>query len=821
MKKTIRLAVLITAIVSFTVLLAVAACAEQTPIDDITIALDSGAFSGGKPFPAFWVDDGSNYYIEQATFYREMADYYVGDTLPNYRAGTVLKNVTIKLKPKSGYFFAFVGEQDGKSHESTVYQVEYKGKKYTPYVVSDYENNRLTVYLDVTFEDGMIYTTTIKELEAPYHLGPLDREIVTEDALETVSVKYLMFGKELEEYEKGDNIGITVRLKTKDQSNTINGEGHAYWEEQKLNSTSTKLISANEVEYTFAYTVDALPEQYISHVELALPAYAVGDAPLLTAFTKTKGIKVDKVTFDESFEKFEAGKEYHANIFVSKLDEYVFDSKVTATVNGVPAGELLPYTSQSEEGGAKRVFRQNQYYVKTKVVPQNIVNTGGSDDEDGSDTVISGTINIGQTTQEYEFNINLEYNMSRYTAEQGEKVVLDFTHNMDLMLCSDIEYQWYKSASNVYGTGEMIDGGDKKKLEVDTSTPGTVYYYCIMCCTFDGEDYSSDHSESPVVKITTVESSDDDEEDQETDAEKFELEPVGLQKISVSSTETKITLKAKVTGTEKAADFQWYRCDKDGKTIDEKGNGVPLSMGDMVAVGPIPQQEASIPRYYRCTAMIGNTAKYIIFEVMLELPENEVINGEYIFPFSDVKVTDWYYGAVNGAYKMGLINGKSEDMYKPGDNMTYAEAVKLAVCMNILYNGGNPSEDIKNGADVWFSTYMKYAIDNKIIDGDLTAKANEKITRREYVYIFSKALPKEAFKEKNDIPTGSIPDIKQETLLQDKAIYLFYRAGILSGVDAKGTFMPGDNIKRSEVAAILIRMMDEEARVDAPSELGK
>ena len=50
---------------------------------------------------------------------------------------------------------------------------------------------------------------------------------------------------------------------------------------------------------------------------------------------------------------------------------------------------------------------------------------------------------------------------------------------------------------------------------------------------------------------------------------------------------------------------------------------------------------------------------------------------------------------------------------------------------------------------------------------------------------------------------------------------MFYRAGILSGVDAKGTFNPSDNIKRSEVAAILIRMMDKTARVGAPKELGK
>ena len=42
-------------------------------------------------------------------------------------------------------------------------------------------------------------------------------------------------------------------------------------------------------------------------------------------------------------------------------------------------------------------------------------------------------------------------------------------------------------------------------------------------------------------------------------------------------------------------------------------------------------------------------------------------------------------------------------------------------------------------------------------------------------------------------------------------IYEFYRAGILVGSNG-GYFKPNDNIKRSEVAAILVRMYDTSAR---------
>ena len=43
-------------------------------------------------------------------------------------------------------------------------------------------------------------------------------------------------------------------------------------------------------------------------------------------------------------------------------------------------------------------------------------------------------------------------------------------------------------------------------------------------------------------------------------------------------------------------------------------------------------------------------------------------------------------------------------------------------------------------------------------------------------------------------------------------VYEFYRAGILTGSDAKGTFHSASTIKRSEAAAILLRMFEASAR---------
>jgi len=78
--------------------------------------------------------------------------------------------------------------------------------------------------------------------------------------------------------------------------------------------------------------------------------------------------------------------------------------------------------------------------------------------------------------------------------------------------------------------------------------------------------------------------------------------------------------------------------------------------------------------------------------------------------------------------------------------------------------------------------------------------------------IFAKALPADGLKAINDIADGAIPDVAM-TDANAAAIYKLYKAGIVQGVDDDHNCNPESNIKRSEVTAILTRMMDADARV--------
>lgn len=190
---------------------------------------------------------------------------------------------------------------------------------------------------------------------------------------------------------------------------------------------------------------------------------------------------------------------------------------------------------------------------------------------------------------------------------------------------------------------------------------------------------------------------------------------------------------------------------------------------------------------------------------------------EMINPFEDVKKDAWYHDEIVEAVYTGIINGKSETIFAPDDLLTYAEAVKLAACMSQVYLNGNVTLTL---GTPWYQPYADYCRINNITTKDYDYNANA--TRAGYIEIFANALPDSAFEDINNIPDGSISDVK-DNAPYTIYVYKMYRAGILTGVDALHNCKPEDNIKRSEVAAIISRMMNDDKRIkfDMPGTSGK
>ncbi len=180
--------------------------------------------------------------------------------------------------------------------------------------------------------------------------------------------------------------------------------------------------------------------------------------------------------------------------------------------------------------------------------------------------------------------------------------------------------------------------------------------------------------------------------------------------------------------------------------------------------------------------------------------------------FADVPSSEWYYDYVYAAVAMGLVDGVTETSYAPDKTFTVAQAIKIAACMHQLYHNGEVT--LTNG-EPWYTTYVSYAVNNGIAPesyGSLTdAQYNQAISRRDYVRLFYNALPTSEYAVINEVADNAIPDVVMGSIGSTE-IYAFYRAGILDGSRDDGSFLPDSSIKRSEVAAIIVRMFDTSER---------
>ena len=171
--------------------------------------------------------------------------------------------------------------------------------------------------------------------------------------------------------------------------------------------------------------------------------------------------------------------------------------------------------------------------------------------------------------------------------------------------------------------------------------------------------------------------------------------------------------------------------------------------------------------------------------------------------FTDVAEDAWYAENVKLIYELGLISGKSESTFEPDSELTFAEIVALSSRIHSIYAGNN--HDFVSSTP-WYKTYYDYNTENRIIPFEL--EQDSKVTRAEFAWVLVSTLPSDEFEVINDIPSGAIPDVDND----DFAVYPLYKAGILFGSDEYGTFNKSETIKRSEVAAIITRVVDKSLR---------
>ena len=196
--------------------------------------------------------------------------------------------------------------------------------------------------------------------------------------------------------------------------------------------------------------------------------------------------------------------------------------------------------------------------------------------------------------------------------------------------------------------------------------------------------------------------------------------------------------------------------------------------------------------------------------------EVRTYNGQ----FTDVKQTDWYYTSVVDAYELGLVNGKTDSAFVPTGNVTIAETVKLAAVVHRLLVSGGVDESYFTarypGGTNWYDPYLRYCMTNNIVTEEYP-NYNAGASRAQVAVLLSRAVnySEVAIAEINDVTATTFKDVPN-TAWYISAIYRMYRWGIITG-DGQGNINPESKVKRSEIAAIVMRIIDPAERVDVDS----
>lgn len=178
--------------------------------------------------------------------------------------------------------------------------------------------------------------------------------------------------------------------------------------------------------------------------------------------------------------------------------------------------------------------------------------------------------------------------------------------------------------------------------------------------------------------------------------------------------------------------------------------------------------------------------------------------------FADVDKAAWYYENIASVYEYSLMNGKGETTFDPMGRLLLAEVVTVATRIHCNYFSGYIPQFQVDDGDLWYMPYVGYALENELqkeSSFDYTVPA----TRAQFAQILATSVDSADLEAINIVDDGAIPDVPMTADYAD-SVYLLYRAGVLSGSDELGTFMPDSTITRAEAAAIITRIIDPTLR---------
>lgn len=173
--------------------------------------------------------------------------------------------------------------------------------------------------------------------------------------------------------------------------------------------------------------------------------------------------------------------------------------------------------------------------------------------------------------------------------------------------------------------------------------------------------------------------------------------------------------------------------------------------------------------------------------------------------FKDVTEDQWFHAPIASAYRMKLMNGKSDDRFDPDGQIKLCEAVTIAVRVRDTYYY---EQTDFSGSGAWYQPYIDYALAHEMLAAAPT-DPERPATRAELASLLAAALPERELEAVHD-------EIIFTDLPEDHPAYAaamaMAQAGVMQG-KGEGVFDPDAPVKRSEAAAMLSRCVQPGLRI--------
>lgn len=178
-----------------------------------------------------------------------------------------------------------------------------------------------------------------------------------------------------------------------------------------------------------------------------------------------------------------------------------------------------------------------------------------------------------------------------------------------------------------------------------------------------------------------------------------------------------------------------------------------------------------------------------------------------VAPFDDIS-GHWAEAYIEELYCRDVVNGEDAETFDPSGDATRAEFLKMAI-LNAGYTvDGSTGEDFSDvSTDDWFYEYVSFGANEGFIEGyeDGTFLPDQPINRGEALVITMRIAGIAEYEVDED--WVEFDDVSSTDWFA-YAVEVAADKGIVEGYD-DGTFLPGNNITRAEVAAISVRTYNE------------